>query len=899
MKKLFKVLGIAVLVVLALLVTLPLLVESRIDGIVRREAEKRLAARLDFERLDLSLLRHFPRASVDLKGLTLVGEGEFAGDTIVAARRISVVVNLGSLLGGEGLEVTKVVLTDPSVSARKLADGRVNWAVMKPSEEAGKPVGETEAVEEPSSFRLSVRDVRIDGARVSYRDDSSGMRLRTAPLRLRLRGDLSAAQADVRLRLDAADVTFAAGGAELLRGATVGAEIEAAADFAARRFELSRNRLRVNDVEVSLDGWVALSDEGVTMDLKAAAPKASFRDVLSLVPALYARDFRDLRATGELSLSAWARGTLAGERLPAFGVSLGVSDGTLRYASLPGVIERIDLKASLTNPGGPMDATELDVERFSLALGGNDLRASLHASRPVSDLRLRAELDGRIDLGALSEAYPLGEGTRLRGLITANVRGEGRMSDIRQKRYRQMQASGVFTIENLELSLPGVPEVHIDRASAGVSPDALTLGELTARIGRSDLAARGQLTDYLGYLLGEGDLAGKLYLRSELLDLNQLLPESSQPAAAAQEPDAAPAAEAKPLEVPRDMRLSLSVAFRKVLFRQMEIADLAGTLSMRGGVLSLDGLKMGLFGGRVNASGSYATADDPLHPSLSLDLSVQQASFARTFAELETVQRLVPLFEKTGGDYSLTLRMNARLQPSMQPDLGTLDARGEIRSEHIRLGNIAALDALARVLRDEGLRQIEARDVRIRFTVADGRIATQPFDIRMGKTSINLSGVTGLDETIDYTARVTLPVGSAGGVLSTFNVHIGGTFSSPEITLGLKEAARDAVRDVVEEQVQKLTGGKDVGEVLGEAFEQQAAKLRAEAARAGEKLVEAARGQRQQLIDKAKNPLAKAAAEKGGDALVREAEKQAANLAAQAEQQIETLRRKLMAEKGE
>ena len=118
MKKLFKVLGIAVLVVLALLVTLPLLVESRIDGIVRREAEKRLAARLDFERLDLSLLRHFPRASVDLKGLTLVGEGEFAGDTIVAARRISVVVNLGSLLGGEGLEVTKVVLTDPSVSAR-------------------------------------------------------------------------------------------------------------------------------------------------------------------------------------------------------------------------------------------------------------------------------------------------------------------------------------------------------------------------------------------------------------------------------------------------------------------------------------------------------------------------------------------------------------------------------------------------------------------------------------------------------------------------------------------------------------------------------------------------------------------------------------------------------------
>ena len=61
--------------------------------------------------------------------------------------------------------------------------------------------------------------------------------------------------------------------------------------------------------------------------------------------------------------------------------------------------------------------------------------------------------------------------------------------------------------------------------------------------------------------------------------------------------------------------------------------------------------------------------------------------------------------------------------------------------------------------------------------------------------------------------------------------------------------------------MQNLSGCLEVGEVLGEAFEQQAAKLRAEAARAGEKLVEAARGQRQQVIDLAKNPLAYAAAE--------------------------------------
>ena len=35
-----------------------------------------LTARLDFEKLDISLLRHFPNASLELDGLTLVGGAE-------------------------------------------------------------------------------------------------------------------------------------------------------------------------------------------------------------------------------------------------------------------------------------------------------------------------------------------------------------------------------------------------------------------------------------------------------------------------------------------------------------------------------------------------------------------------------------------------------------------------------------------------------------------------------------------------------------------------------------------------------------------------------------------------------------------------------------------------------
>ncbi len=71
------------------------------------------------------------------------------------------------------------------------------------------------------------------------------------------------------------------------------------------------------------------------------------------------------------------------------------------------------------------------------------------------------------------------------------------------------------------------------------------------------------------------------------------------------------------------------------------------------------------------------------HPSLKLDADFANASFRQTFEQLEMVQQLVPIFAKTGGDYSLSLHLQTSLDAQMSPDLKTLSASGEIRSENI------------------------------------------------------------------------------------------------------------------------------------------------------------------------------------------------------------------------
>ena len=898
MKKLLKITVTVVAVLLVVVLTAPMFLRGKIAEVVRTEANAMLVPRLDFERLGISLLRHFPNASLELKGVTLVGVGPFEGDTIASVGRLSVVVDPWSLLGDDGLEVRKVLVSRPDLRAHKLSDGRVNWELMKPSEE--QPAAEEVSPEEPadgeaSAFRLSVRDFRIDDASLSYVDDSTRTVFRTALPMLRLRGDFSAAQSDLDLRLRTSATTFSSGVVTLLSDAEIELRADVSADLEQSRFELRDNMLRLNAIQATLDGWAQLDDDAVAMDLRLGCDRVEFKDVLSLIPAFYTRNYRGLSASGELTLALWAKGELRGAELPAFGLELGVREGGFQYASLPKSVSDINIEARVSNPGGVMDRTVVDIPTFGLRMGDNSLSATFYGTSLVSDPQLRATLEGKLDLADIGEVYPLDKEVSLKGLIRADLSAAGRMSDVEQRRYEQISASGHFVVEKVDAQLPRLPEIRLKRAAAGISPQSMTLGELTLTVGGSDLAANGQLTDYIDYLLRGATLSGRLYVNSKLLDLNEILAslsasdttegEAAEEPAAEEAPGGDDAVAGQAVEVPRNLNLSLRTEVEKLLYGKMVIEQLSGEVRVADGILSLDGLRMKAFDGSLTASGSYSTAADPLRQALAFKLGFTDASYARTFEQLDMVKRIVPLFETAGGVYSMSLDMKMNLDAAMEPDLMSLDAQGELRSADIRIEQLKAFELLAKTLGNDALSTIRAKDVVIPFAIRQGRVTTQPFDLKMGDVTVTLSGSTGLDQSIDYAAKVALPASATGGVLSKVNVGIGGTFTDPKVTIGVKEAVEEAARNLIDEQVQKLTGGDS----LSEAVQKQAEQLREEARKAGEKLVAAAGEQRAKLVEAAKNPIAKLAAEKAGDKLVEEARRQADKLVAEAEAQIDKL----------
>ena len=112
MKKAFKITGIAIVAIIVLLMVLPMAFKGKIETIVKQEGNKLLNAQFDFDNLDISLLSNFPQASITLEDFWLKGIGDFENDTLLQAGELTAAVNLMSLFGDGGYEISKIIIDD-------------------------------------------------------------------------------------------------------------------------------------------------------------------------------------------------------------------------------------------------------------------------------------------------------------------------------------------------------------------------------------------------------------------------------------------------------------------------------------------------------------------------------------------------------------------------------------------------------------------------------------------------------------------------------------------------------------------------------------------------------------------------------------------------------------------
>ena len=813
MKKLLKIVASLFAVLLLLLVSIPYFFKDEIEALIKEEGNKMLNAEFDFGSLDISLIRNFPKASITIEDFYLKGVDVFENDTLVAAKEVTAAVDVMSLFGDEGFDITKVLLDGVSLNAIVLPDGAVNWDVMKPTDEVEEETDST-----ATSFRIKLQEFIVSDFNLVYDDRQANMYASIENMDAECSGDFGSARTVLGLETAVEALTFSMDGVPFLSKAKVAADMEVDADLENNKFTLKDNVLQLNAIKAAVDGWVALTDEGMDMDLTLNSNQIGFKEILSLVPAMYTEDFNGLKTDGEVAVAAFVKGSLIGDSIvPQFGVDMDVKNAMFQYPSLPAGVDKINIVANVSNPGGSVDQTVVKVAPLSFVMAGNPFSVSATLATPVSDMQFNVAAKGKLDLGKVKDVYPL-EDMDLNGLLDADMSVNGRMSSIEKEQYDKISAQGSLRLNGMQLDMKDMPVVDIKNSVLTFTPRYLQLSETTVNIGGNDITVDSKFENYIGFALNGTTLKGDLNVKSNHFDLNDFVTTSDQVVA---EGDVAEVTEttdstatAGVIRIPENIDFTMNADFKEVLFGKMALKDINGKLLVKNGKVDMKNLSLNTMGGNIVVNGFYNSAEGA-RPEFNASLKLTDIVFAQAYKELDMVKKLAPVFNGLTGCFSGSMKIDTKLDDTMSPVLSTMNGSGSLSTKDVSLDGVTVIQQVADVLQKPSLKNTKVKDINLDFTITDGRVTTKPFNIKLGDYKMNISGTTGLDQTIDYRGEITIPE-SLGDVskIGTADLLIGGTFTSPKVSIDLESLAKSAAKEAAKGAVEKYLG-VDVNNVLG------------------------------------------------------------------------------------
>lgn len=484
MKKVLKIVVGFILFLFVAVLLIPVFFKGKIKELIMEEFAKNTEATLYFDDFNLSLIRNFPNFTLSLDEMGIIGKGVFQEDTLFKVDELSATVNLQEVLFGDQISLKSISADGADITIIVLEDGTANYDIAKASEEIVEP----DTDEEAGAVSLGLESISVTNSQFVYFDQGLNYFMQLAGMNVTGEGDFTNDIFDLTTRGRVDDVEVNYEGVDYLHNKSVDLDVILSMDLTNSKYTFKENIIKVNDFPLAADGSFTMLDEGYGMDLSFSSPGAEFKQLLSLVPAVYSNSFESLRAAGNLNFNGTLKGIYADESMPSFSFGLNVKDGDFKYPDLPDAIKNVQLSLNIDNKTGVIEDTRVDLKNLHLEMGSNPFDAKLLIEN-LKDYTMTAAINGQLNLAEIGSYYPM-EGYDLRGLINIKADASGVYDSLR-KMVPKMDIG--LSLENGYIKTPDVPSaIENLTLSAGVINPSGRLSDTEIMVDNLSLDLDGQ-----------------------------------------------------------------------------------------------------------------------------------------------------------------------------------------------------------------------------------------------------------------------------------------------------------------------------------------------------------------------------------------------------------------------
>jgi hypothetical protein len=345
---------------------------------------------------------------------------------------------------------------------------------------------------------------------------------------------------------------------------------------------------------------------------------------------------------------------------------------------------------------------------------------------------------------------------------------------------------------------------------------------MSGYVGSSDIAASGTISNYMGYLFTPGQpLRGNLNVNSRRFNMNEWMVDevTAKPTATAK--TTAPAKAQGVLQIPKYFDLTLNSNVDQVVYDNLKLDDVKGTVVVRDETVRLDGLAFNTLGGNFATTGSYSSKDLQ-HPKFDLGLNIKNLNFQNAFQAFNSVKTLVPLAANIEGIFSTNFNVSGEMGPDMMPVYSSLTGKGLFEVVRAVVSGSEVLNKISSLTQFQELKSFVVENKGVATEVLNGNFIVKPFDVNVGQIKMTVGGSNNVNGNLEYVTALDVPTGKLGNQLNarltsltgvdnlqgtdrvTLGLSIGGTIKDPQVKLtsgDVKAQAKNLVQNIVEAKV--------------------------------------------------------------------------------------------------
>ncbi|MDR9458200.1 MAG: AsmA-like C-terminal region-containing protein [Salegentibacter sp.] len=819
MKKVFKIIGIVILVLLVILIAAPFVFEVQIKDYVKKTINQNVDAQVEFSDINLSLLRSFPQATVVIKDISVINNEPFEGDTLALGEELLLEMSINELFKGSGeakrLEQLKLNEGYINILIDSLGNNNYDIAIEDTTGTSDSTAG----------FSFDLQHYEINNSRIKYWDEGQNLLLDIEDLNHEGTGDFSLAESELDTKSDAL-VSLDYDGVNYLNRNKVALDAVIQMDLENMRYTFLENEATVNQLPLSFDGWVQINEDNNEMDISFKTPSSDFKNFLAVMPESYAKNIEDVETSGDFIVNGRINGIVDDTYIPKIDIRAQSNNAGFKYPDLPKSVDDINIDLKVLNETGLVDDTYLTFDNVTFRIDQDRFSTNGSIKNLMGNMLVDMALEGTINLASLEQAYPLDLEQDLNGILTADLTTQFDMNSIEKEQYQNVNSQGTASIKNFSYKSPEIPnEVKIANANMNFNRGNVNVPELKLTTGRTDLTASGEIQNLMGFLFTDQNLKGNFRVNSNTFAINDFVVAETEEVQTEDSETSAKKTQKiqtgrEAVKIPSFLDTELAFNIGTLIYDDLELKNAKGNIILRDETATLQNISTEIFDGTIGLNGNVSTREAT--PSFEMDLDLNALNIAESFASLDMLQALAPVAQALQGKLQTNLKLKGNLYDDLTPQLQTIagNALAEILTADVDPEKLPLLSKLDQQLEFIDLDNIDLSKLKTYLTFKDGMVEIQPFDFDIKGINVRVDGSHGFDMSMNYNLNLDIPAQLLGGQISqslsslsgeelrdmvvALPIGLKGTFQNPQININMEQAVSQLTQRIVEKQKDDL-----------------------------------------------------------------------------------------------